>query len=293
MRPGGSDRLPSGPPAARPAPPAADTWDCHVHVFEPATPFAPLRAYTPEPAPVAALVAHLARVGASRAVLVQATPHGDDNTGVLAALDRLGPRHRAVIAPADELDAGRLARLRASGVRGLRLNPMGRIERADAPLRARLARAARLAADAGLSLEIAAAARAIEELGREIAALPCPLVLPHLADLAAPGLDDERRRRLVDMLARNGVWVKLSGLDRYDADAAGRAARLLVATMPERLVWGTDWPHTPLHDGTPVRDDRTSPPRAVDDTAAKADLTEILGPEAARVFVHNAGTLYG
>ena len=131
---------------------AAAVWDCHVHVFEPGWPLARLRAYTPEPAPVAALADHLARVGVDHAVLVQASPHGDDNAGLLAALERLGPLHRAVVAPAPGLDAVGLRALRARGVRGLRLNPLGRIEAVDGATRAALARVGRLAADAGLSL---------------------------------------------------------------------------------------------------------------------------------------------
>ena len=268
------------------------TWDCHVHLFEPGVPLAPFRPYTPEPAPASALAAHLAAVGAGHAVLVQASPHGDDNSGLLAALDRLGPRHRAVIAPAPGLDTAALAALRARGVRGLRLNPMGRFERGDAAMRARLAAVGRRAADAGLVLEIAATADAIEAAAPDIAALPCPLVLPHLADLAAPGLSGDRRRRLVDLLARHRVWVKLSGFDRYPPDAADETTRLLAAALPDRLVWGSDWPHTPFHRGLPVRDARPTPSRRVNDTAAKARVAARLGPAAAQVFARNPGTLY-
>lgn len=271
------------------APPA---WDCHVHVFEPGVAFAPRRPYTPEPAPVAALVAHLASVGAGHAVLVQASPHGDDNAGILAALDRLGPGHRAVIAPAPGLDAPVLAALRARGVRGLRLNPMGRFARADAAMRTRLAAVARRAADAGLVLEIAATAEAIEAAAPDIAALPCPLVLPHLADLAAPGLGDERRKRLVDLLARHRVWVKLSGFDRYPPEAAAAAAALLAEALPDRLVWGSDWPHTPFHDGQPVRDDRPTAARRVDDPALRARVAAVLGTAAPCVFARNPRALY-
>lgn len=284
-------REPPREPGAEPEG-ALATWDCHVHVFEPGVAFAPLRPYTPAPAPVAALRAHLAAVGAGHAVLVQASPHGDDNSGVLAALDRLGPGHRAVIAPAPGLDPRALAALRARGVRGLRLNPMGRFARADPAMRTRLAAVARRAADAGLVVEIAASAEAIEAAAPEIAALPCPLVLPHLADLAAPGLCGDRRKRLVELLASHRVWVKLSGFDRYPPAAAAEAAALLAEALPDRLVWGSDWPHTPFHDGVPVRDDRPTPARRVDDAALKARVAAGLGAAAAVAFARNPRALY-
>ena len=267
-------------------------WDCHVHVFEPGVPFEPLRAYTPEPAPVAALTSHLARVGASRAVLVQATPHGDDNSGVLAALDRMGPEHRAVIAPARGLGVDALLALRDRGVRGLRLNPMRRIDTADAAIRAEIARLGRLAADAGMVFELSVAAPVLTEIEPEIAALPCPLVLPHLADLAAVA-DREARMRLVALLERHGAWVKLSAFDRYSPAGAAAATALLVEAFPERLVWGSDWPHTPFHDGLPVTDDRPHPARVVDDVAMRAALAAKLGAEAERVFAANPVALYG
>jgi predicted TIM-barrel fold metal-dependent hydrolase len=268
-------------------------WDCHVHVFEPGVALAPFRPYTPEPAPATALLAHLAAVGAGHAVLVQASPHGDDNSGLLAALDRLGPAHRAIIAPAPGLDVPALAALRARGVRGLRLNPMGRFERADAGMGRRLSAVGALAAEAGLVLEVAASADALEDAAPEIAALPCPLVLPHLADLAAPGVSGDRRRRLVEVLARHRVWVKLSGFDRYAAEAAAETAALLAEALPDRLVWGSDWPHTPFHRGLPVRDDRPTPARRIDDAAARSHLAASLGAAAAaRIFSRNPRALY-
>jgi predicted TIM-barrel fold metal-dependent hydrolase len=280
-----------------PAGAAVETWDCHVHVFDPAHPFAAPRAYTPEPATVEELAAHLSAVGAARAVLVQASPHGNDNSGILAALDRLGPRHRAVVAPEDGLDAARLAAMRARGVRGLRLNPMGGIDAVDDALVADLARAARLAADAGLALEISATPAALALLADTLAAAPGDIVVAHLAGLATSQAEPAVLARVRRLLAARRIWTKLSGFDRFGEGWPERveaAVAFLAEALGDRIVWGSDWPHTPYHDGSAVADAQPAPRRRVDDVALKARLAATLGPAAAEaVFVANPARLYG
>jgi predicted TIM-barrel fold metal-dependent hydrolase len=275
---------------------AAAVWDCHLHIFDPAFPLAPRRPYTPQPATVADLRRHLARTGVSHAVLVQASPHGEDNAGVLAALETLGPAHRAVIAPAPDLDLPALRRLRDRGVRGLRLNPMGRIETVDAAVVSRLRAAARLAADAGVVLGLSASPEALVTLAPELAAFPCEIVLPHLAGLPAPGTAPDVLDRLRELLVRRGIWVKLSGFDRYgrlETPAVAAAVAFLSEALPSRLVWGSDWPHTPFHRGAAVTDPAPAAHRPVDDVRQMRALAEALGPALReQVFCRNAAALY-
>lgn len=270
-------------------------WDCHVHVFEPAYPLAAVRAYTPAEATIGELRQHLQRVGAGHAVLVQASPHGSDNRGVLDALDVLGREHRAVIAPAPDLDASRLRDLRARGVRGLRLNPLGRIERVSDAIVRQVRDSGRLAAEAGLVLELAATPRAILALAGEIAALRCDVALPHLAGLPTRGLPLDLADRLMALLVERRVWVKVSGTERFDApERVAASVHALMVAMPDRLVWGSDWPHTPLHRAHVAHDERRSPHRPVDDIRAKATLKASLdAAERERLFVTNPGRLYG
>lgn len=270
-------------------------WDCHVHVFEPGYPFVAHRAYTPAPATVAELRAHLERVGAARAVVVQASPHGEDNRAVIAAMEALGPEHRAVIAPAAGLDVPALLALRARGVRGLRLNPMGRIKRVEPRVVELLRRASRLAAEAGLVLELAATAGALVALAAEIRDCRCTLAVAHLAGLAGDEVTQEVFERLSALIVEKRIWVKLSGTDRYPS-AARTAAALgaLAAAAPERLVWGSDWPHTVLHDGQPVAGGTPEPGRVVDDARQQAALAAALAPALReRVFRSNPAALYG
>jgi predicted TIM-barrel fold metal-dependent hydrolase len=273
----------------------AALWDCHVHVFEPGYPFVSHRSYTPAPATVAELRAHLDRVGAARAVVVQASPHGEDNRAVIDAMEALGPEHRAVIAPAPGLDVAALTALRRRGVRGLRLNPMGRIERADRRLVERLRRAARLAAEAGLVLELAATAQALVTLADELRACPCELSVAHLAGLPEAGVSAEIFERLSALVVERRIWVKLSGADRYpSAERVAAATAFLAAESPDRLLWGSDWPHTVMHAGLPVEDETPAAGRDVDDVRQQAEVAAGLCPAVReQVFRGNPSVLYG
>jgi len=276
----------------------ASAWDCHVHVFDPAFPFAPVRAYTPPPATPAELQQHLNRIGAGHAVLVQASPHGDDNSGLLDALDKLGPQHRAVIAPAPGLDAPGLRRLRDRGVRGLRLNPMGRIDAVDVAIRLRLRDAARLAADAGLALELSATTTALATLSNALADCPCEIVVPHLAGLPAADVRADTTDQVRDLIVRERIWVKLSGFDRYPSEQSEQllmeTVTFLTEAIPDRLIWGSDWPHTPFHSSDAITDSRLQPLRRIDDARQKATLSAVV-PAAARdrIFSCNPAKLYG
>jgi predicted TIM-barrel fold metal-dependent hydrolase len=277
---------------------AADaTWDCHVHVVDDRFPLATERAYTPARADAAALAAHLVATGSGRAVIVQPSPYGPDNGATLDALGRLGPRHRAVIAPGPPLPT--LLALREKGVRGLRLNPLGRIVAPTETLAAEIARLGRLCAEAGLALELALAVPALAGLRGVLDALPCPVVLPHFAGLleADAAL---ARGELARHFAAGRMWIKVSAIDRFEPDAPDfdqrlhRAVDVLRAEAPARILYGSDWPHTPFHaDGRAQGDDAPRPHRAVDDRAAQARLERALGPALWRAArVENPEALY-
>jgi predicted TIM-barrel fold metal-dependent hydrolase len=274
------------------------TWDCHVHVFEPGRHLAAERAYTPEPAPVDALAAHLAATGAARAVIVQPSPYGADNAATLGALAALGPAHRAVIAPGPSVRE--LLALRERGVRGLRLNPLGRIAAASEPVRAGIAAAGLACAGAGLALELSLAAPALAALRDTLAALPCPLVLPHFAGLLDPAEETVARGELARLFARGQLWVKVSALDRFVPDAPdfddrlGRACAFLAEHAPARILYGSDWPHTPFHGANPTDPAGPGlPHREVDLLAACHRLEAALGSRLWRAArVDNPEELY-
>ena len=253
--------LPSRP--ERLPPPGA--WDCHVHLFGPRErhPLAVPRRYTPGLARPEDLRATLDRMGVAHAVIVQASPYGDDHGCLLEGLDAMEGRCAGVAsftAGARPRD-GLLGRLDAAGVRGLRVHLL---RSDDAEARHALREGAALANGMGwhLELHVGAGQAPLVEAAR---AFEGAIVLDHMAR-AAPA--DVPR-----LAAIPSVRVKLSGLDRHpDPAGAVPVARALLAAMPGRCLWGSDWPHTPPHPpGAAALE--PAPFRAVD---AGADLDAIL-----------------
>jgi len=283
-----------------PLPPGA--CDCHVHVFgDPARfPFAPERAYTPVRAETDDLVAHLKGCGLSRAVIVQPTPYGFDNSCTLAAIEALGPRFRgvAVVDPDDaqvDLDA-----LHGAGVRGVRLNlrTTGRNDGAEAvaAIQALAARIARL----GWHVQIFSGFATTVHIARAGLghAFEVPLVFDHFA--GAPAGTDPRGEdwsAVVKLVRRGQAYVKVSAphrVERGDLGPADRLARTLIAANPQRVLWGSDWPHTSSSPRLPENVDKVEPFEAIDDAAALMRLRSWCGDAETLniVLVINPAQLY-
>jgi predicted TIM-barrel fold metal-dependent hydrolase len=273
-----------------------DACDCHTHVFGPAAayPFAALRNYTPPDALPRELEAFLGRTGFARVVVVQPTAYGDDDRLLLDTLLALGPRARGVTA-ARELSGDELRARSAVGVTALRLNAAD--SAADRALAARVAAADALARTAGWHLELQLPATMFLDLVPTLERCTVPLVLDHLGRLAGPA--DAALGPVVAMLRTGRLWVKLSGADRYPGWPERRAdalalMRTLIRANPDRVVWGSDWPHTPFHARAPSRSPPESPFRAVEVSELLALLAEAAGDDAfvARILVRNSAVLY-
>jgi predicted TIM-barrel fold metal-dependent hydrolase len=269
------------------------TWDCHVHVFgQPERyPLVADRRYTPGVADVGRLLAHARAAGIDRLVLVQPTPYGDDNRCLFDALAELGSAHRA-LAVLDPLARDDLQELHERGVRGLRINPPGAIQALSQVETAVPVAAARLS---GTPWHIEV--NCLPVLARPIAALCAgsgvPLVYDHLF-----GLDPSDPRfgslaaEMIALAADVPIWVKLSGPDRVcvTREHYARWAEVALAVFEAasgRVVWGSDWPHTPVHG-------QDSAFRPVDELAQLSWLHRVLGAEALRsVLRDNPQRLYG
>ena len=282
---------------ADPRPPPG-AWDCHIHIFGPADrfPLAQRRAYDPGLANAAAAMAMLDRLGLTRTVLVQPSVYGTDTACLVDALHRFDGRARgvAVIDPAtasaDTLDA-----LHQAGVRGLRLNWVDGDQRlTPAELAMRLADLLPVAAGRGWHLLLHAPAGHLRAVSSRIAGAAVPIVLDHLAGVRADA--DRDMDFVVDLIADDGVWLKISAPYRL-ADGPGPSARLgafvrrLADRRPDRLLWGSDWPHTSAH--RPGQ--RGIGFRAMDTMHLLADLDRTLGDPvlARRILCDNPLVLYG
>lgn len=278
------------------------TCDCHAHVFAPARfPYAQQRAYTPPAADVEDLRALHERLSVDRVVLVQPSVYGTDNACMLDAIASLGAgraRGLAVVDLATVTDQA-LSALHAAGVRGARLNldvTGGGLASAQQQVRS----AVRLRAVPGWSLQVHARLDLVVALLADFRALDMPVVLDHYAGGLLP---DRQSEDLLEKLLRDlhlgHLYVKLSAPYRMgSATGAAHAARLareFAAAAPDRILWGTDWPHT---GGSGTRGGSTGvtePFRIVDNQQVLRDLLDWLPNDDARhrMLVRNPAALYG
>ncbi|MGE7471007.1 amidohydrolase family protein [Bosea sp. NPDC003192] len=274
--------------------------DCHVHLFGPPErfPFAADRIYTPGNAGEKALLTLHERLGMSRVVLVQPSPYGTDNSRLLSGLAELGSRARAVAVVERDASSVLLQGLSKAGVRGLRLNvdTQGVVdpETIWTSLHAEAIRCARL----GWHVQILTRLSVIAALGDRLATLPAPLVIDHFGrpDLDQ-GIDQPSFAALLRLVRSGTVWVKLSSIGRLCGAQQDRIApfvRDLVEARADRMVWGSDWPHTGGgRGGRPAGE--IEPFAEVDDAESLAVLMRTVGDAGTlrRILVDNPAWLYG
>jgi len=282
--------------------PPAGACDCHTHVFGPFDryPLGPDRAYVPMNAVPEDARTMMDRIGLDRIVLVQPSPYGPDNRRMLDAMAELGAAARGVAVVDETTPDAELDRLHAAGVRGVRLNIATGGNDTGEPLGARCDALARQVAGRGWHLQLFIQPNVIVELEPTLMTLPVPCVIDHMG-LISPAAFRENAafEALLRLLDGDNCWVKLSGAYRVaksDTDFAPVAplAQALVAARPDRLVWGSDWPHTPPHAGVPDPSDNRKPYRNLD-TGELLGLLEDWAPDEMvrnRILVDNPARLY-
>ncbi|WP_102223540.1 amidohydrolase family protein [Acidimangrovimonas sediminis] len=227
----------------------AGATDCHCHVFGPTSrfPYASDSRFRPGDAPKERLFALHDMLGIRRCVIVQSGCHGFDNSVVADAIAARPGRYLGIaLAPPSVSDA-ELDTLDAQGFRGLRFNYMSHLA-PGASVEELRALGPRLAAR-GWHLLIHMEAGLIAELAPVLAALPVPVVIDHMGRIdASEGPDQAPFAALLKLAEHPHIWLKVSGSERASrqeppyADATPFARRL-VADFPDRVLWGTDWPH--------------------------------------------------
>lgn len=240
--------------------------DAHCHVFGPAAefPFAPERKYTPCDAGKEQLFALRDHLGFARNVIVQATCHGADNRALVDACLAAGDRARGVATVRRDVTDDELQRLHASGVRGVRFNFVKRL--VDFTPKEELMEIAARIQPLGWHVVIYFEAQDLPELWDFFSALPTVVVVDHMGrpDVSQPVDGPEFSLFLDFMRQHDNVWCKVSCPERLSLqgpkalDGEANAyrdvvpfARRVVEKFPERVLWGTDWPHPNLQDHMP------------------------------------------
>lgn len=277
--------------------------DCHVHVVGPQEkyPQSATRSYTAEPAPLDSLQALAAPESVSRFVIVQASFHGNDNSCLLATLKSLGKNGRGVVAlDLNCATSSLLQEYERAGVRGLRVNLYSK-SLAFAPERIsdRLQAAIERLPSKRWHVEVIASLSLLMKAAKVIAKSPVPIVLDHYGLPGEASPEKGEGRQLVKLASLPQVWVKLTAPYRVVADplatmppANWLAAFLRVA--PQRCVWGSDWPHTPLErDQKGV--DQPAPYRKISYARLLRDFIAALPDQATarRILIENPQRLYG
>ena len=274
-------------PRYRPPPGAVDA---HCHVFGPGAlfPYAPERKYTPCDAPAAKLFELRDFLGFERNVIVQATCHGADNRALVDALTRAAGRARGVATVRADVSDAELAALDAAGVRGVRFNFVKRLVDTT-PRETLLAIAARVA-PLGWHVVIYFEAAELPELYDFFTTLPTTVVVDHMGrpDVTRP-VDGPEFDLFVRLLREHpNFWSKVScpeRLSRSGPPGYGDVvpfARRVVESFPDRVLWGTDWPHPNLKSHMP-------------DDGTLVDLIPLIAPTVElrqRLLVDNPQRLY-
>jgi len=278
----------------------AGACDCHNHIVgtQDAYPMDPNRVYTAGPAPGSALLAERKRLGLSRNVLIQASFYGTDNRCMLDALGEMGESARGVAVVAPSITSDELLAMDARGVRGVRLNLETSGNRDPKAASDALAALATKLAPLGWHIQLYAMLSVIDQIADQIAALPVPVVIDHFGRaVAALGVTQPGFSSLIDLVRTRKVYVKLSGSRHIskvpgDTDVAPLAHALIEAGS-DRLVWGSDWPHTSRRpDGSRTE---IAPYAAVDD-AAQLELVRSWCPNETvwrNIMADTPARLYG
>jgi predicted TIM-barrel fold metal-dependent hydrolase len=264
--------------------PADDAgWDCHVHVFDALAPTRPGH-YRPVDRPLPQIEAVAAAHGVRHLVLVQPSVYGTDNGLMLRALSAEPGRHRGVAVVDDAMTDRELDSMHDCGVRGVRLNlvsPVGE----DAEPGHRFAALATRLRERGWHLQWYAGPRHLARIAQLHRGSGVACVLDHLAGFGTQVMDDHLAWQALEALAAEGAWLKLSGWYRLDAPAPYTVLvpriRRLAALFGERLVWGSDWPHTAFApEAMPAYGSTWRP------------VVEALGPQAADALRRRRPAIY-
>ncbi|MFC4276881.1 amidohydrolase family protein [Achromobacter aloeverae] len=265
------------------------TCDSHCHIFGPADvfPYAAQRSYTPPDAPYEKLAALHRHLGVERAVIVQAACHGDDHSALLDAVARSEGRYRGVGLLGAETTDAKIEALHAGGIRAARFNFVAHLGKPPAP--DVFDRIARQVAAFGWHLCLHVDGPALTALLPTLRQLPLPFVVDHMGRVrAGDGLDQPAFQGLLQLADVAQAWVKVSGVDRISLGKRPYPEGLpfvsaLARAMPDRVLWGTDWPHPNVAGDMP-------------DDGELVDLFFQAVPDAQarqRILVDNPARLYG
>ncbi len=221
--------------------------DAHCHVFGPGDkfPYAPNRRYTPDDAPKEMLRTLHAHLGIERTVIVQASCHGSDNRAMLDAIADDPKNIRGVAIVDATFGDAEYRTLHDGGVRGARFNFVKHL--GGAPDMALFQRTVDRIKDMGWHIVLHVDAPDIIPLSEMMRKLPLPFVIDHMGRVPGKdGVNQPPLNALLELAKLENCWIKVCGAERISFPPYAEAvpiARAIIAAAPERVLWGTDFPH--------------------------------------------------
>lgn len=281
----------------------AGACDCHTHIHgDPEKyPFFAGRVYTPEPASPEEMAALHKALRLQRVVIVTPSVYGTDNSATLFGMKARGDNARGVAVIGDKTTDADLDAMQKAGMRGIRVNLATGGTNDPTIGRQRFLAAADRMKSRGMHVQIYTLLPMVAAIKADLAESPIPVVLDHFGGAEArlgtgqPGFAD-----LVELVRSGKVYVKISGAYRASTQGPDYAdvvpfAKALIAANPERIVWGTDWPHPDSVTPPGKKPTDVTPLLQIDDGRLLNQLP-VWAPDAAvrkKILVDNPAKLYG
>lgn len=229
----------------------AGACDCHVHVVGDAQqyPMVNERHYTPAPANHDALLEHMKRNDLQRVVIIQPSFYGTDNRCMMDSLARLQGAGRGIAVLHNDVDSDTLKQFHQAGIRGIRINVesagKGNPQALENLLRHWSSRISHL----NWHLQIYVDHQTIAQIAKTINTLDVPVVLDHFAMIPADSsMDNESLKSILTLIESGNAYIKLSAPYRIAQNnsivATKKLAQAFITANSERILWGSDWPHT-------------------------------------------------
>ena len=272
-------------PKFRPPPLACDA---HCHIFGPAAkfPYHPSASYHPPDSPFEGLQKLHSILGFDRAVIVHASCHGPDMRATLDGIARSGGKYRGTAIIDESYAEKDFQKMQDGGIRGVRFNFVQHL--GGRPDMAFFHRTVARLKEMGWHLILHLDSQDLVEFRDMFMQIPVPMVIDHMGRVqAAAGLQQQPFRVLLDFMQNRNTWVKVTGAERISSkgppfDDAVPFAQALIAAAPERILWGTDWPHPNV--------------KLMPNDGDLVDLFPLMAPEPElqrKILVDNPARLYG
>jgi predicted TIM-barrel fold metal-dependent hydrolase len=279
----------------------AGSCDCHTHVFGPPEryPLAADRQYTPGQAQLEDMLRLHDQLGIERVVIVHPSPFGSDNSCTIDALLALGERGRGIVVIHEKTSDKELQAMHDAGVRGVRINLETDGIHDTALAKRQLLWTHERIKDLGWHVQLYTNLTVFASLANVLDQLSMPIVLDHFCRAqAALGTNQAHFDTLCQRVRQGQVWVKLSAPHRIsnaiDCSDAGGLMQALIQANPDRLLWGSDWPHPGAAQGKLRQRDVVEPFNPIDDGRALNRLIEwVNNPHILKkILVDNPAKLY-